>query len=173
MVDHFFCSLFSSPYDWIFCFKPVRGWIAMIYSVMSRPGRDRRETAILLLKGCVSHRFSRNSLFGEDLSPLCTEFLLSVRDERIAETHGKICRKSLFSRSPDLSTWPFWVSKSSPKMFSILETQPQKRQKVRSPFSHFTVKWLVTLQSRDQAEFWWKQDLELKKKPFPFYYIDR
>ena len=26
------------------------------------PGRDRRKNAILLLKGCVSHRFSENSL---------------------------------------------------------------------------------------------------------------
>ena len=45
-------------------------------------GRERRETAILPPKGCVSHRFSGNSLFGEDRGPLCPAFLLNVRDER-------------------------------------------------------------------------------------------
>ena len=129
-------------YDLIFCFKPVRGWIAMIYSVMSRPAETGEKPPFSCWKGVFRIDSPEILCLERTWVLYARNFLLSVRDKWIAETHGKNGRKSLFSRSPDSSTWPFWVSKSSPKMFSILETQPQKRQKVRSPFSRFTVKWL-------------------------------
>ena len=138
---HFCVSLFSGPLWPDFLFQ-LRSWLnRKDLQQYIPPGRDRRESVCLPPKGCVSHRSSGNSLFGEDPGPLCPDFLLSVRDEWIAEKHGKLCRKSLFFRFRDFRTWPYGVSKSSPKMFSIFETQTQKRQKFRSSFSHLIVKW--------------------------------
>ena len=47
----FFVLSFPVLYDWIFCFKPVRGWIAMIYSVMSRPAETGEKPPFSCWKG--------------------------------------------------------------------------------------------------------------------------
>ena len=47
------------------------------------------------------------------------------------ETHRKFQRNSLFFRSHDFPALRFFVSKSSPEIFSVLETQPRKKRIVR------------------------------------------
>ena len=66
------------------------------FTAKSRFGRDDPENVIFSFLECVSHKKRPDSLSAEDPGPLWMRFLLSFRDQEVAETHGKIHQNSLF-----------------------------------------------------------------------------
>ena len=83
------------------------------------------------------------------------------------ETHRKFQRKSLFFRPPDFPTLRFFVSKSSPEMFSILETQPQKKHFVRSGNSGLPQNGYRKMASENISAHDDRNDLTGNRRPCP------